>query len=1252
MESAFSTRQLLSKLDIDISSGHLHQFSDILSWKFIYFEVWISWRDEKYLDEKRHLLGLAKYPVGSDIGAPTALSVVDPISGSRAGTIRVTLIFNESNDVAQASLEKCLTSEHIRDVLLRDFTDDNSLEIPSKPQNQIVAESLQEHDTVDIDLPDPAASVIHFMQDERQRMLDIAEEKKAPNKPVMLPKRTDDEPQLKEDIPNHTRIVRLSADIAGPLQMSSDSLLNDIQSHQSIEVTVVSEEDKAVDLKIEDESKSDSKQIIERPLVQLGDVMDESNVNDDMIHILDISIMGDFREMAEVISAHFPHMKSALGCYVCYSLPGLLDEATNQWNAIRVIRGGKFNEERSIWWDRDCSILNSRNRHEFSVKAGRSSLSVLGLENLSDTYVDGSLTFQVIPSDSEGNMPSSPKSIGTFSLSFEVFETILSRAGCSQVITLPIRFADSEANVKADVNLSISHRICPPAVKKNLHSQEYDAKVFTSGESILDTLITPQTSNWDKIALTVTVDCLSLTPSNYGNIHDGRKVYISCSSTDNPSPLQSYPTTNLFKTPVRALRDFTSHCSGNDNFAQSVLLQPSLLETPSNVEDLPGQCDVSALRQITFHFTLHARPDWMSDKNDETMSDAYFSDENLGTAVVSLYPLALGYPRVSGWYYISDPSGQRIGQMKVTVCPQSDDTLRCPRKNHDDSSGKNLVDLPCDYDDNNTNIEVSIDSNFQDVIADLEACILRFGQQSELFSESNPVDDNHVDITNSVSDIELESTSNKNVEDELCSSSLSESPSLLQQTFSVMESVDGVIELESTSYKNAKDELCSSSLSESPSLHQQAFSVMESVDGVDNSDNGENNETPIDLTYSLLQPSLSTEDSVGGIVTMSTISMDSTNNMHSDDDIPDVYVDSSLQFSPNEQRFECVIEGNNSPDVLEDSSMANDDIGNASSIKSSRKSSPCNVLPEVDLTPLSSLDETQYNGEEYLRSSPHLLGSPTPSLEAFLLDIRPDVHDIFEEFLMKGVENSTMINEGRVVAKVEFEAPLVDVLFQSLPVKIHVEDVVNGNDDDVSSCENDGMDISSAMANEDVPPPTSVISEVEDMDLDSIHDIDIHDETDALLDQNTQALNTFTIESSPSCEKPSLSAGLCLCSKCAKQPPFKGSGLLKFQRHEDNLRQPLRTSTYKESLESDLVEVNGIIQTAMAASGIKPTAMNSSASHRSFENFMKSFAGDQTLKHDCRTSTKSRKEILDAETERISRIMLGSMIKYTGSTSV
>ena len=233
-----------------------------------------------------------------------------------------------------------------------------------------------------------------------------------------------------------------------------------------------------------------------------------------VIHILDISLEGT------CLSQPGP-AGSLLGCHVHYQLPPLhllegssvagnigIEEykdnfsSASSWSQAEVVEvGGGSSVDYSLWWDGECSILNSRLRHKFSLEspdpkllAGEAAKTLVSPTVLTLTPFSATgISFRIVPCDADGSpiVSSSTSSLasaaglGASAVEWSAFlpgvqiDQLLRRPGGSCVVELPIVFSlealeavgrgldsnSAAAVASRTLKLSLSHRIEPILIR-------------------------------------------------------------------------------------------------------------------------------------------------------------------------------------------------------------------------------------------------------------------------------------------------------------------------------------------------------------------------------------------------------------------------------------------------------------------------------------------------------------------------------------------------------------------------------------------------------------------------------------------------------------------------------------------------------------------------------------------------------------------------------------------------------------------
>lgn len=188
-------------------------------------------------------------------------------------------------------------------------------------------------------------------------------------------------------------------------------------------------------------------------------------------------------------------------------------------NSIRIAHHNESNTSRdffSVWWDKECSILNSFNRHKFTTSGGTDILRHLGLDNNAPV-----LEFSLVPSNIDGVMISNPIAIGAAYLMISDLIDVVSRSGCNRVVSLPIQFSSEFSryfSVMSPIYLRVvlSHRILPTlssSFDKNIRSVPNQSKMPHPSPHLMD-----NESNIFSDASNVEVDKESLRQPNVASM--------------------------------------------------------------------------------------------------------------------------------------------------------------------------------------------------------------------------------------------------------------------------------------------------------------------------------------------------------------------------------------------------------------------------------------------------------------------------------------------------------------------------------------------------------------------------------------------------------------------------------------------------------------------------------------------------------------------------------------------------------------
>ncbi len=176
-------------------------------------------------------------------------------------------------------------------------------------------------------------------------------------------------------------------------------------------------------------------------------------------HVWDISIHGSIPTVDSKAN------NATLGYHLCYALPKLLipNDYERHSTAVKLKFSDNWIIENtpcfSIWWDCDCSILNSTNRHSFKLPPDFDDLDVgrsLGLNPILG------LQLFFVESDANGNLPLQWNPCAEASISMSTMKSMFSSDCIDMLIPLqlkPLRISHlSELEL---VTLKVSHRSEP-----------------------------------------------------------------------------------------------------------------------------------------------------------------------------------------------------------------------------------------------------------------------------------------------------------------------------------------------------------------------------------------------------------------------------------------------------------------------------------------------------------------------------------------------------------------------------------------------------------------------------------------------------------------------------------------------------------------------------------------------------------------------------------------------------------------------
>lgn len=176
-------------------------------------------------------------------------------------------------------------------------------------------------------------------------------------------------------------------------------------------------------------------------------------------HVLDIALHGNcvLQEAGES-----QDLLPIMGCHVCYALPNIHDQDTTNARKL-VISEGSLTESVSmfsVWWDAECAILNSTNRHRFESTIDQNNIaSALGINP------NVGIIYYLVDCDENGNLPKDILPFAKAVLGMDRLCEVLQSNVTEKLIKLPIQYLEDRHRhlVHAYLVLKFSHR-CEPVL--------------------------------------------------------------------------------------------------------------------------------------------------------------------------------------------------------------------------------------------------------------------------------------------------------------------------------------------------------------------------------------------------------------------------------------------------------------------------------------------------------------------------------------------------------------------------------------------------------------------------------------------------------------------------------------------------------------------------------------------------------------------------------------------------------------------
>ena len=292
----------------------------------------------------------------------------------------------------------------------------------------------------------------------------------------------------------------------------------------------------------------------------------------DSVHILDLSAEGK-----AIISGLEGGLESGgyglgLGCFVQYTLPGVILDSTS---TSPTKDGGVY----SLWWDAECPILNGRNHHVFLLDGTGTATTAEGAKGVWDQGIE----FTIYNSDNDGALPANPVALATATLSVEQLRSLVSHAGGSEIVDLPLSLMHGGtvagesriASTPCVLRLNLAHRIEPTLLK-------------TLSTSVASN-IPPLAAKENPTTTTTTIAASSSSSSSSSNAAVSKAdTALSNQPSKSPSEIVSLPANTTVSHNV--------HKSSEKTFERPALAQQLFPEDPRHTSPTSQLRPVTALR--------------------------------------------------------------------------------------------------------------------------------------------------------------------------------------------------------------------------------------------------------------------------------------------------------------------------------------------------------------------------------------------------------------------------------------------------------------------------------------------------------------------------------------------------------------------------------------------------------------------------------------------------------------------------------
>eukprot|EP01041_Mallomonas_annulata_P000450 gene450-811_t len=429
-KTATSPGQFLS--DLSLLTSRIYPLTSFKDWRPPVFEVWLEWITSPPISTpKKILLGLARWSSKLAFGEETVLDIIDPVRGTSRGHLICSVHVQEERIKAEKALHDCMNMYSI--------------------QRSMTRNSYEFH-TSTTDKSDKNTLMSNFNEKQTKEMRSHTYPPMLSSDPVSVSVQDDNNNNDNDNgFGNNNHIIPDESSIL-PIEnmqtinnFSSNDLKNDNNQYQHHISGNRSRSDNVI---IENSNTSSSSSTVRRPPVDI---------------ILDLSVRGcmNLSSLLSLTSGDF------LGAFVCYSLAagrrrgnvaGSVSTVPRQIGSGTQTPTDAFGES-CLWWDNNCNVLNSSNKHHIPANYN---ISIFNTDDDDDDDVhtdhsDNGITFTIILSDTEGGFPLSSTSTSTTnSTTGDISVYILGEAHIPLSRWRELLISKSAASEQIELDISLS----------------------------------------------------------------------------------------------------------------------------------------------------------------------------------------------------------------------------------------------------------------------------------------------------------------------------------------------------------------------------------------------------------------------------------------------------------------------------------------------------------------------------------------------------------------------------------------------------------------------------------------------------------------------------------------------------------------------------------------------------------------------------------------------------------------------------